>query len=114
MYIENIKIDDYVNELVITREARNQTKVTNLLGDRTIDRGKLKYLISFKINLISNNEWSSLLSILESSSFHVTFFDAKEGEITREFSIDTIPSNRFIIAGDTVYYKDITLSLEEL
>ena len=114
MYIESINIDDYVNDLVISIAPRNQTKSTNLLGDRVIDRGKLKYEISFKINLISNAEWSPLLEVLKRSSFNVTFYDAHEGEITREFSIDSIPSSRFIIAGDVVYYRNISLKLEEL
>lgn len=114
MFIESINIDDYVNNLVITKYARNQITNTNLLGDRTIDRGKLKYKLTFKLNLLTNNEWSPILQILEKSSFNVTFFDASEGTITRTFSISSIPSPRFIVAGDVTYYKDITLALEEL
>ena len=114
MYIGTIKVDDYVNTLVVTRYARNLVKNTNLLGDRTIDRGKLKYKLDFKLNLLTNAEWKPLLDLLLQSSVSITFFDASEGEITREFSIDSVPSPRFIVAGDTTYYKDITLSLEEL
>lgn len=114
MYIESINIDDYVNNLVITKYARNQTTNTNLLGDRTIDRGKLKFKLAFKLNLLTNNEWSPILQVLEKSSFNVTFFDANEGTITRKFYVTSIPSPRFIVAGDTTYYKDINLSLEEL
>lgn len=112
--IENIKIDDYVNNFETVIKSRNVNKTANLQGDLLMDRTKLKHFISFKINLIDENEWKNIVKILEKSSFNFSFKSASLGQITREVICEEIPSPRFVVIGRTDYFKDIQLSFEEV
>lgn len=112
--IGNINIDDYVNNLQVTIKSRNINKSSNLQGDLLMDRTKLKHFISFNINLVDENEWKEMVKELEKSSFNFSFKSAKEGQITREFVCEEIPSPRFVTINNVDYYKDISLSFEEI
>jgi hypothetical protein len=112
--IEDKNIDDIVNDFNITIKSRNINKTANLQGDLLMDRTKLKHFVSFKINLIDFAEWQYIVKILEKSSFHFSFRSPKDGQITREFVCEEIPSPRFKVINGTEYYKDIQISIEEL
>lgn len=112
--IENINIDDLVNDLNTTIKSRNVNKTSNLQGDLLMDRTKLKHFISFKINLVDFDEWQSIIKILEKSSFIFSFKSPKDGQITREFVCEEIPSPRFKVINGLEYYKDIQISIEEV
>ena len=91
--IENINIDNFVNGFNVNIKSRNVNKASNLAGDLLMDRTKPKHFISFKINLINYDEWNPIVNILEKSSFQFSFKSPKDGQITREFVCEEIPSS---------------------
>lgn len=114
MIIDTINIDSYIESLNVEQVARNQTKQNNLLGDYIIDRGVLKYKISLTLNLLTSSEWGALKEKMKSSFFSVTFDDDTLGQITRQFTCDSFPSPRLLKTPTQSYYKQISLTLEEM
>lgn len=112
--IGDIKIDDYVNSFNVVIKSRNINKTSNLQGDLLMDRTKLKHFVSFNINLMDEIEWKKIVKIIEKSSFSFTFKSVKEGQITREFICEEISSPRYTVINGVDYYKDISLSFEEI
>lgn len=114
MTIGTINVDNYITNYNDTVEPRNQSKQNNLLGDYIIDRGKLKHKLTFTLNLLTNTEWAELKAIMKNTFFPVKFIDDNLGEITLQFTCDSLPAPRKLRISDALsYYSDISLTLEE-
>ncbi len=114
MKIAEIDIDEYIESLDITLEARNQVKQNNLMGDYIIDRSIMKYKMEITLNLLSSSEWGPLKTAMQSAFFDVTFRDDNLGQVTRKFTCDCLPAPRLIRTPMKDYYSKINITLEEM
>jgi hypothetical protein len=115
LIIDSINIKNVCCPPQINKTHRSESVDIALDGNTIVDRiGIHKFVIIVEIPFIEGSLWHRLVASLEKIKFNVQF-DFNSASLTRVFRCGSdISSPICFIKGGKTYYRDISLSLEEM